>query len=224
MGRWVVAAAAVIVLTVLVTPVHPAEAQTSDGQAIFQQNCVPCHGADLAGGVGKPLNAGSEAAGKTDAQLTTIITNGVSGTAMPAWGPKLSADEIQAVIGYIRSVENGTAVTTPPATVPQGPGPRLPWGLMFIVAAAVVLSAGIIVMMANPGVDTFTWWQAYARGFVVFFYFFLLTVWLPSLLLTKGPISTAPKLVQDIFISGAWFTMVAAGIAALHFLQKAKRI
>ena len=77
-----------------------------DGEAIYTANCVSCHSADLSGGVGKPLNAGSPAAGDPDAELIETITNGVSGTAMPAWGDKLSADEISAVLAYIRSVQN----------------------------------------------------------------------------------------------------------------------
>jgi cytochrome c55X len=224
MGRRVLAAAALIVVAVLLAPPRPAAAQTADGKSIFEANCLPCHGADLSGGVGKPLNAGSEAADKSDAELTSIITNGVPGTPMPAWGEKLSPEEIAAVLGYIRSVESGTAVTAPAASASEGPSARFPWGLAFIVSAAVVLSAGLIVMVVNPGVGTFTWRQAYARGFVVFFYFFLLTVWLPSTMFTERPISTAPKLVQDIVVSGAWFTMLAVGLAALYFLQKAKRI
>jgi cytochrome c5 len=218
-----VCAAMAVVAVLLVLP-GTALAQAPDGQQIFTENCVPCHGADLAGGVGKPLNAGSAAAGKSDEQLITTITNGVAGTAMPAWGEKLSADEIKAVLAYIRSVESGTATPPVEAAPSEGPGARFPWGLSFIIAAAVALSAGLVVMVVSPGVETFTWRRAYARGFVLFFYFFLLTVWLPSTLFTEAPISDAPRIVQNILVSGAWFTMLAAGIVALRYLQKAKRI
>ncbi|HZJ49210.1 MAG TPA: cytochrome c [Acidimicrobiia bacterium] len=77
-----------------------------DGEAIFTLNCVRCHGADLAGGVGKPLKAGSAAASKSDEELLATITNGVEGTVMPVWSRTLSAEEIAAVLGYIRSVQN----------------------------------------------------------------------------------------------------------------------
>jgi len=223
MSRRVFAFLALIALTVLLTPAIPAAAQVDEGKAIFEENCVPCHGEDLSGGVGKPLNAGSAAASKTDEELTSIITNGVPGTAMPTWGDKLSSDQIAAVLSYIRAVQNGAIAPQPPVE-PQGPTTRFPWGLVFIVSAAVVLSAGLIVMVVNPGQSSFTWRQAYVRGFVIFFYFFLLTVWLPSMMFTEPPMSGAPKLVQDLVVSGAWFTMLAVGIGSLYFLQKAKRI
>ncbi len=75
------------------------------GKTVYDQNCVSCHGADLSGGVGKALNAGSQAAGKSDDQLLKIITDGVSGTAMPGWGNSLSEDQIKDVLAYIRSQE-----------------------------------------------------------------------------------------------------------------------
>jgi mono/diheme cytochrome c family protein len=216
-------ATALVVVAVLFAPALPASAQVDEGKTIFEDNCVACHGEDLSGGVGKPLNAGSEAAGKTDEELTTIITNGVSGTAMPPWGEKLSSDQISAVLSYIRAVQDGSIAPVQPPP-PEEPTTHFPWGLVFIVSAAVVLSAGLIVMVVNPGQSSFTWRQAYVRGFVIFFYFFLLTVWIPSMMFTEPPMSGAPKLVQDLVISGAWFTMLAVGIGSLHFLQKVKRI
>jgi mono/diheme cytochrome c family protein len=228
MSRRILASLALIALTVLFAPAVPAAAQVDEGKAIFEDNCVPCHGEDLSGGVGLPLNAGSDAANKTDEELTSIITNGVSGTAMPAWGSssaptQLSQDEIAQVLSYIRAVQNGT-IAPPTPVEPQGPTTHFPWGLVFIVSAAVALSAGLIVMVVNPGQSTFTWRQAFVRGFVIFFYFFLLTVWMPSMMFTEPPMTSAPSLVQDIVISGAWITMLAIGIGSLRYLQKARRI
>ncbi len=223
MGRRVFASLALIALTVLLAPAVPAAAQVDEGKAIFEENCVPCHGEDLSGGVGKPLNAGSDAASKTDEELTSIITNGVPGTAMPSWGDKLSSDQISQVLSYIRAVQDGSIAPVQPPP-PEEPTTHFPWGLVFIVSAAVVLSAGLIVMVVNPGQSSFTWRQAYVRGFVIFFYFFLLTVWIPSMMFTEPPMSGAPRLVQDLVVSGAWFIMLAVGIGSLHLLQKAKRI
>jgi mono/diheme cytochrome c family protein len=58
MSRRILASLALIALTVLLAPAVPAAAQVDEGKAIFEENCVPCHGEDLSGGVGKPLNAG----------------------------------------------------------------------------------------------------------------------------------------------------------------------
>jgi len=78
-----------------------------DGKAIYAGKCRVCHGANLEGGVGLPLGPGSDAVADSDQTLIGFITDGVAGTAMPAWGGKLSSEEIQAVLGYIRSVQNG---------------------------------------------------------------------------------------------------------------------
>lgn len=227
MVRWVrgFAAASLVVLAVMFSTPSMAIAQTAEGQAVYESNCVACHAADLSGGVGKALNAGSAAADLPDGQLVDIITNGVSGTAMPAWGDQLSAEEITAVVSYIRSVQAGEATAEQPAAAaPSEPSARFPWGLVFIITAAVILSAGIIVIVVNPGFESFTWKSAYLRGFVLFFYFFLLTVWIPSTMFTEAPISSAPRIIQDLVVSGAWFTMFAVGVVALRFLQKAKKI
>jgi len=215
----------VVFMAMLLTP-SSAIAQSDDGQAVFESKCVACHGADLSGGVGKALNAGSSAASASDEELIGIITNGVPGTAMPAWGDQLSGDEITEVLAYIRTVQNDVgAAEQPAAASPLGrSSAQFPWGLVFIITAAVVLSAGLVVMVTNPGFTVFSWRTAYVRAFVLFFYFFLLTVWLPSTMFTQAPISGAPRVVQDIVVSGAWFTLLAVGIVALRLLQKAKRI
>ncbi|NOY56345.1 MAG: hypothetical protein GXP34_10225 [Actinobacteria bacterium] len=79
-------------------------------------------------------------------------------------------------------------------------------------------------MVVKPGHESFTWKGAYARAFVLFFSFFLMTVWLPSVLFKVAPISGAPRAVQDIVVSGVWFTALAVGMVALRHLQKAQKI
>jgi mono/diheme cytochrome c family protein len=250
MSRRMFASAALMVFALLCLPALPAGAQTDttvegttdttvpasgnsaqvdEGRTIFEDNCVPCHGEDLSGGVGLPLNAGSAAATMTDLALTEIITNGVQGTAMPAWGStsaptQLSDAQIAAVLSYIRAYEAGTYVPPSSGATQEESTTHFPWGMVFILSAAVLLSAGGIVMLVNPGQGTYTWKQAYARGFVIFFYFFLLTVWIPSTMFSEAPINGAPALVQDLVVSGEWFTMFAVGVVGLHFLQKARRV
>lgn len=73
----------------------------AQGQDIYTTNCAVCHGADLGGVVGPALGAGSVIAGQDDAMVADVITNGRA--AMPAWGGALSAEDIEAVIAYLRS-------------------------------------------------------------------------------------------------------------------------
>jgi cytochrome c6 len=79
----------------------------ADGAAVYKGKCAACHGADGSGNtsVGKNLklrNLGSPEVQKmTDAELTTVITDGKA--KMPAYGKKLSADEIKSLVGCIRA-------------------------------------------------------------------------------------------------------------------------
>jgi len=71
------------------------------GAEIYSTNCAVCHGNDLQGGVGPGLGAGSVIAGQDDAAVRAVIADGRGG--MPAWGGVLPAEEIDAVIAFLRS-------------------------------------------------------------------------------------------------------------------------
>ena len=76
----------------------------SQGEQIYNQNCVACHQAD---GVGMPpvfpALAGSPKA--TGDRLVTIDTlvNGVEGTSMAAYGRQLNPIQLAAVITFVRN-------------------------------------------------------------------------------------------------------------------------
>lgn len=78
----------------------------ADGAAVFKAKCAVCHGVDgtktiPAMGV-KPLTT-PEVKAQSDAQLTTAVTNGKG--KMPAFGGKLSGEEIKAAVAYVRSLK-----------------------------------------------------------------------------------------------------------------------
>jgi len=57
------------------------------------------------GGLGKKLNGGQVTRDLPDpADHIRVVTNGVKGTTMAAWGETLTAEEIQAVVRYQREV------------------------------------------------------------------------------------------------------------------------
>jgi mono/diheme cytochrome c family protein len=109
-----VVAVAVIVFVVLLftnnpTPppsVHPdvvTAAGGVDGAAVFGHSCAGCHGGDGSGGIGPRLASGRVVADFPDQQQQiAFVTNGRGG--MPAFGERLSADEISAVVDYTRTV------------------------------------------------------------------------------------------------------------------------
>jgi cytochrome c551 len=76
-----------------------AAAPEIDAAAIYSSRCAGCHGADRSGRNGPALLP--ENLTKDPADYTTIITDG-SGP-MPAWGSRLSAEEINALVNFILS-------------------------------------------------------------------------------------------------------------------------
>jgi len=80
------------------------------GEKIFQANCAFCHGATGTGRnwIGsflqpppRDLTDAEAMAGMNHQRLTTVITNGLSDTTMPAWGGVLTPGEIDAVAAYV---------------------------------------------------------------------------------------------------------------------------
>jgi cytochrome c oxidase cbb3-type subunit 3 len=86
------------------------------GQVLFRQECVYCHGVGGRGGVrGPDLTTGTWTHGGSDADLSRTIRGGIQGTAMPA--NRLTDDEIWEIIAYLRTQEQ-------PAAPPIGNGAR----------------------------------------------------------------------------------------------------
>jgi mono/diheme cytochrome c family protein len=86
-------------------PAAAAEAAADglDGAALFGDNCAVCHGGDGSGGIGPRLAGGRVVTVYPDAaDQIAVVTNGRGG--MPAFGERLTADEIAAVVEYTRTV------------------------------------------------------------------------------------------------------------------------
>ena len=74
-----------------------------DGAAVFSDNCAGCHGADGSGISGPPLDDGIVVTNFPDIQdQIDVVTDGRG--PMPAFGDRLSAEEIQAVVEYTRAL------------------------------------------------------------------------------------------------------------------------
>jgi mono/diheme cytochrome c family protein len=92
------------------------------GKDIYEQRCATCHGPQGKGdGPEAPflsprpaslISAGTSA--KSDGELFDIIANGKPRTAMPSWKDKLTEDERQDVLAYIRSLIHFQHSLTPP--------------------------------------------------------------------------------------------------------------
>jgi cytochrome c oxidase cbb3-type subunit 3 len=71
------------------------------GEAIYMQNCVPCHGAALEGGIGAALNDAEWIHGSDAEDLIRVIDEGILDKGMLAWGPILGPEKINQVTAYV---------------------------------------------------------------------------------------------------------------------------
>ncbi|HXJ76592.1 MAG TPA: cytochrome c, partial [Candidatus Dormibacteraeota bacterium] len=78
--------------------VEPAPATA--GRQLFLKNCAHCHGPDARGDEGPDLHK----LDWTDQQITSQIRNGRKGQ-MPAFGGKLSSENISNIVAYVQSLK-----------------------------------------------------------------------------------------------------------------------
>lgn len=86
-------------LPILVCTVGLAQAQ--DAQHLFASMCARCHGLDGRGG-----EHGPKIAGVGEGELYRVIRNGRPGAGMPAFGKTLTAEQIRALVRWLRRDEH----------------------------------------------------------------------------------------------------------------------
>jgi putative heme-binding domain-containing protein len=99
-------------------PVQYAPADIAFGASLYSGQCSTCHGAtgDAVGGV--DLRSGKFRRATTDRELSTIITTGIPGTAMP--GQKFNATEVDALIAFLRNMNSFDSSSVKPGDVQRG--------------------------------------------------------------------------------------------------------
>ena len=89
-------------------------AEIAAGKRLFDAQCAWCHGTDGVGGTGPSLQRPTLRHAKNDADLVTIVRNGIPGTEMPSFMVSLTDDMTWRTAAYVRSL--GRIATEP------GPG------------------------------------------------------------------------------------------------------
>jgi Tol biopolymer transport system component/mono/diheme cytochrome c family protein len=113
-------------------PINPSQSNPQTmlaGQKLYVSNCLTCHGASGQGdgpaGIGlnpRPANfALHMVPGKhTDGQVFLWIANGYPNSAMPAWSPRLTDEQIWQLVGYLRTFGQTSAQNQPAGQTPSG--------------------------------------------------------------------------------------------------------
>jgi mono/diheme cytochrome c family protein len=79
------------------------------GRATFASSCQGCHGPNATGGSAPTLNSKEFLSATSDDQIDSLITSGVSGTEMSAWGLEyggtLTDQQVRQIVAYLRSLQ-----------------------------------------------------------------------------------------------------------------------
>ena len=82
-------------------------------KAFLQFNCYGCHGGHGGGGMGPSLRNPSWIYGSTDAEIFYSIAQG-RGKGMPAWGTRLTDEQIWELVAYVKTLNTPLEVDPPP--------------------------------------------------------------------------------------------------------------
>ncbi|CAN5713258.1 cbb3-type cytochrome c oxidase N-terminal domain-containing protein [soil metagenome] len=74
------------------------------GAAVFATKCIGCHAAEGRGQIGPNLTDNFQLHGTTRMDVFHTVHDGVSGTAMIAWGEQLPAADILDVVAYVTTL------------------------------------------------------------------------------------------------------------------------
>lgn len=73
------------------------------GQLVYATTCSSCHGPNMEGGIGLPLNDDVWKHGAEPLAIKGIVENGVAAAGMPPWGPVLGEEKVNQVVAFVLS-------------------------------------------------------------------------------------------------------------------------
>jgi putative heme-binding domain-containing protein len=100
---------------------HPkSKVDPTTGQQVFVSICAGCHGLDGRGAERAPnIATDPKLQQLSDVQISTIVANGVRGTAMPPFR-SLGTSSIKSVVAYLRTLQDGGAAVVLPGDPAKG--------------------------------------------------------------------------------------------------------
>lgn len=199
------------------------------GQGVYAVNCVACHQADGRGVPGAfPALIDNPNIEDTE-YAEQVIRNGSAAVRDPEANSgnmiafaTLSDEDVAAVIAYLQAgLEVPAGAGAPVAQPGDLAGTELPLATVITMTLGFLAFLGVAAVIAAPYVlarnerHRFDWPRAWLKAVVIFLFFVVATVVVPSLVLEWGPVSRAPRIVQDLIGSVIWVVALVAGIYAL---------
>ncbi len=141
----------------VITPIPNVVGDPNNGALVFEQNCAVCHGANGEGRVGATLGRVWSAI-RADLEIENVITNGIKGSPMPAWGQvnggPLSKSEVDDLVAYIMTLPIGSTVSQPvqPGTTHTALSWLSGWGgiIIAVLLLALVVAVAILAQSRKP--------------------------------------------------------------------------
>src|SRR5262247_1141080 len=96
------------------------QSEIEAGRQQYANNCARCHGPDGDNIANADIGHGKFRRASADAELATLIRNGVAGTTMAAF-PNMSEPNAQVIVAYLRSMASTAAAV---AALPRGDSAR----------------------------------------------------------------------------------------------------
>ena len=209
------------------------------GSRVYADVCSSCH---QPRGVGVdrqfPPLAGNPRVDDTDYVREVILTGlegelEVAGTVYDARMPAFSTltdDEVDAVIAFVQS---GFEIPTGAAT-DTGPGPSstdLPdlANMAYLIALAIALGVGALVLWPRF-VSTWgdrlemPWLDAWLKAIAIVVWFVVFTVYVPSEVMKTETVADLDRNAQDAVGAGLWLAGMAAGMWAVWYASRQRRI
>ena len=137
-----------------VTPVPGVQGDTVRGAALFQKNCILCHGEGGQGKIGKTL-AKDWSGVRPDLFIKSTISGGIPNTAMPAWdqanGGPLSEQEINDVVAFVIAMPKTTSVEAAPEPAEATSTSWFSgWGGILVFAILLGAIIAVILYLQRP--------------------------------------------------------------------------
>lgn len=222
----------------------PAEAGPSDdtlraGAEVYTAICAQCHQAGGIGVAGKypPLKDNPNLVDA--AYIEGVIRNGRDGAitvngetydgVMPAQTALTDGDVVN-VVAYIQSGFQAPAGPAPEVATGPVAGTELPLMSNYTIILGFAIAAGAIALVLGPRViaagdrRTLTWADAGLKSGVIVVGMILGTTIIPSKVLEMQTVQELPRVAQDLIAVGLWLGALGAGLWALWYAHRERRI
>jgi len=142
----------------LLTAVPEVEGNPNQGAILYDQNCAVCHGENGEGRIGATL-AKSWPSIRPDLRMKATISNGVTGSPMPAWlqanGGPLKEEQVNDLVAFLLTMgETSIQVEAPEAEIPGAISIAwlTGWGgvLVLLGLFAAIVALALVVQSRRP--------------------------------------------------------------------------